>query len=164
MLGQTGWKNTVFFLTAFLVLVADQFSKVWIRTYSEGQTIFQAGFFRLVRVHNTGAAFGIFPDKSLAITIIDVVLLVALLVFIFVFSSRFPFLNNKRGMLAFGLIFGGTAGNLIDRLRLGYVTDFVSVSIWPAFNVADSSVIVGVVLFIIVVLFLSGTKDADLST
>ena len=62
-------------------------------------------------------------------------------------------------MLALGLIFGGTVGNLIDRLRLGYVTDFVGVGIWPVFNVADSSLTIGIILFAYIVLFMTQTKN-----
>ena len=50
------------------------------------------------------------------------------------------------GRLALGLVLGGTVGNLVDRLRLGYVTDFIDVGIWPAFNIADSAIVVGVII------------------
>jgi len=137
-----------------LVLVADQSSKIWIRSHPEGQLIFKAGFFRIIHIHNTGAAFGIFPDQKLALIIVAIICIVVLLLFIFLYSHRFPFLNNKLGMLTLGLIFGGIAGNLIDRLRLGYVTDFIDIGIWPTFNVADSSSTVGGILFICLLLFL----------
>ncbi len=58
--------------------------------------------------------------------------------------------------LALGLVFGGTIGNLIDRLRYGHVTDFISVSVWPTFNIADASLTVGILLF--VYLFLTSAK------
>lgn len=56
-------------------------------------------------------------------------------------------MNNALSKAALGSILGGTVGNLIDRLRFGYVTDFIGVGIWPPFNVADSSITVGVVVF-----------------
>ena len=56
---------------------------------------------------------------------------------------------------ALGLVLGGTIGNLIDRLRFGYVTDFISISIWPAFNLADSAVVAGAIMFAYSLLFLS---------
>ena len=55
-------------------------------------------------------------------------------------------------MMALGLIFGGIAGNLIDRVRLGHVTDFIDVSFWPTFNIADSSLTIGVIMLIIILL------------
>jgi len=152
---QDKWRNVVFFLTALLVLVADQSSKIWIRSVlDDNEVLFKAGFFRIINIHNTGAAFGIFPDQKLALIIVAIVCIVVLLLFIFLYSHRFPFLNNKLGMLTLGLIFGGIAGNLIDRVRLGYVTDFIDIGIWPAFNVADSSSTVGGILFICLLLFL----------
>jgi signal peptidase II len=55
-------------------------------------------------------------------------------------------MSTTPGKLSMGLILGGTVGNLIDRLRVGHVTDFIDIGIWPSFNVADSSVVVGVLL------------------
>ena len=130
-----------------LVVVADQWSKVWIRSYPEGQQIFKFGLFSIVHVHNTGAAFGLFQGYSFALTIIALIGIVIILILAFAFSSRLPFLSGWLGKLSLGLILGGTMGNLIDRLRLGYVTDFIDVGFWPAFNVADSAVTVGVIIF-----------------
>ena len=59
---------------------------------------------------------------------------------------RSPFLDSISGKLAVGLILGGIVGNLIDRLSQGYVTDFIGVGIWPAFNIADSAIVVGVII------------------
>ncbi|GAF88347.1 unnamed protein product, partial [marine sediment metagenome] len=60
---------------------------------------------------------------------------------------RFPFLDNILGKSALGLVLGGTVGNLIDRLRFGYVTDFIDFGFWPAFNIADSAIVIGVIIF-----------------
>jgi signal peptidase II len=109
-------------------------------------------------VHNTGAAFGLFPDQSFALIIVALVSIVVLLLFVFLFSRRFPFLNDRLGRLALGLILGGTVGNLIDRLRLGHVTDFIDIGIWPAFNVADSVVVIGVILVAYSLLFSASAK------
>ena len=130
-----------------LVITADQASKLWIRSYSEGETIFQAGVFRILHVTNTGAAFGLFQDHSFALTITafaGIILILALAVFS---SRRLAFLDTTPDKIALGLILGGTIGNLTDRLRFGHVTDFISVSVWPTFNVADSAVSTGVILF-----------------
>lgn len=155
---------TVFFLTAFLVLAADQSSKIWIRSIlDKNESIFELGFLRIIHFHNTGGVFGLFPDQSFALTILGIISIVVLLLFVFLFAHQFPFLNNRLGMLTLGLFFGGTAGNLIDRLRLGYVTDFIDIGVWPTFNIADSASTVGIILFIYLLLFLARAKKTDLS-
>jgi signal peptidase II len=135
------------FLTALLVVVADQLSKLWIRSnLLEGQSLFEVGFFKIIHIQNTGAAFGLFQDQSFALTIVALVGIVVLLVYAFIIRPRFS-LDNLLTRSALGLILGGTIGNLIDRLRFNGVTDFISIGIWPAFNIADSAVVVGVILF-----------------
>ena len=144
---QGKWGNVIFPLTALLVVVADQLSKLQIRSnLATGESLFEVGFFRLTRVHNPGAAFGLFQDQSFLLTIIALVGVAALLLYAFFFHHQFPFLGNRLGKLALGLVLGGTVGNLIDRIYLGYVTDFIAVSIWPAFNIADSAIVVGVII------------------
>jgi len=138
-----------FLLTALLVVVADQLSKLWIRSnLLVGQSLFEVGFFQIIRLPpNTGAAFGLFQDQSFALTIVAIVGIAAILLYALLIYRRFPFLNNLLGRSALGLILGGTIGNLIDRLRFGGVTDFISIGIWPAFNIADAAIVVGVILF-----------------
>ena len=148
----------LFFLTAALVAVADQLTKTWIRYHSEGQIIFRAGFFSIIHANNSGAAFGILQDQSFLLTIAGFAGILLILLFVFVISHRSPFLDARLGKLALGLVLGGTIGNLTDRLRYGHVTDFISVSIWPTFNIADSAVSIGVILF--AYLFLFSTRAA----
>jgi len=144
---QGKWRNVVFFLTALLVVAADQLSKLWIRSNLDvGQLLFEMGFFRLTHVHNTGAAFGLFQDHSFPLIIVALVGIVILLLYALFIYRRSPFLDNMLGKTALGLVLGGTVGNLIDRLRFGYVTDFIDVGIWPAFNIADSAIVVGVII------------------
>jgi len=144
---QGKWWNVVFFLTALLVVVADQLSKLWIRSNLDiEESLFEVGFFRVVRVHNSGAAFGLFQGQSFLLTIIALVGVAALLLYTFLFHHRSPFLGNRLGKLALGLVLGGTVGNLIDRIHLGYVTDFIDFNFWPAFNIADSAIVVGIIL------------------
>jgi len=144
---QGKWRNVVFFLIALLLVAADQISKTWIRSYPEEQSIFEIGFLRLTHIHNTGAAFGLFPGQSFALTIVALVGVAVLLVYALFIYRRFPFSDNMLGKSALGLVLGGTVGNLIDRLRFGYVIDFISIGIWPTFNIADSAVTVGVIVF-----------------
>ncbi len=144
---QGKWGNVIFLLTALLVTITDQLSKFWIRSnLAIGESLFEVGFFRLTRVHNTGAVFGLFQGQSFPLTIIALVGVAALLLYALFFYRKLPFLNNRLGKLALGLVLGGTVGNLIDRIYLGYVTDFIAVSIWPAFNIADPAIVVGIII------------------
>ena len=141
--------NVVFFLIALLVVAADQLSKIWIRSnLAFGQSLPETGFFRLIHVHNTGAAFGLFHGQSFPLIIVALVGIVILLLYVLTGYHRFPFSDNRLGKVALGLVLGGTIGNLIDRLRFGYVTDFIDVGIWPTFNIADSTIVIGVIIFI----------------
>jgi len=145
---QGRWQNVVFSLTGLLIVVADQFSKAWIRAnLPEGRSLFETGFLRITHVHNTGAAFGLFPDQSFALIIVALIGITAILAYVLVIYRYFPLPDGMLGKLALGLVFGGTVGNLIDRLRFGYVIDFIDFGFWPAFNIADSAVTVGVIIF-----------------
>jgi signal peptidase II len=145
-----------FFLTALGVVVADQLTKLGIRaSLLEGQSLFEAGFFRIIHTHNTGAAFGIFQDQSFALAILAIVGAVLLLVYALVIHHRFSPFDNLLAWTALGLVLGGIIGNLIDRLRFGAVTDFISIGWWPAFNIADSAAVVGAILFVCSLLFLA---------
>ncbi len=157
---QGKWQNVVFFLTVLLVAAADQLTKIWIRSnLATGESLPETGFFRLTHVQNTGAAFGLFQGQSFALTIVALIVIVVLLLFVFPFSRRSPFLDNRLGKPALSLVLGGTVGNLVDRLRLGYVTDFIDIGIWPAFNIADSAITVGIILFAYSLLFLTRAKN-----
>jgi len=145
---QAKWRNVVFFLTALLIVVADQLSKLWIRNnLAVGQSLPEGGFPRLTHISNTGAAFGLFPDQVFPLIIVSFIGITVLLLYAFLFYRRFPLLNNWLTWAGLGLVLGGTVGNLIDRLRLGYVTDFIDFGFWPAFNLADSAIVVGVIIF-----------------
>jgi len=142
------WRNVVFPLTALLVVAADQVSKIWIRSHlAVGESLPETGLFRLTHVHNTGAAFGLFQGQSFPLTIVALVSAVVLLLFTPLFYYRVFAYDNWLGKPALGLILGGTAGNLVDRLHQGYVTDFIEIGVWPTFNIADSAIVVGVILF-----------------
>jgi signal peptidase II len=142
-------RYTLIFLATALIITADQLTKIWIRSYPEGSVIIEIGFLRLIRIHNTGAAFGLFQGQSFAITIVVLVGVAILLLYALFAYRRFPFLDTLSNRIGLGLILGGTVGNLIDRLNPGLngITDFMSISIWPAFNIADSAVTVGTILF-----------------
>jgi len=153
---QAKWWNLVLLLIGLLVIFADQVSKVWIRAnLLRGQELFDTGFFQIIHAQNTGAAFGIFQNQSLALTIVAFIGIIVILLCAFLFYRHWPFIGSMLAKSALGLILGGTVGNLIDRLRRGYVTDFIDFKVWPAFNVADAAVTIGVIIFVCYILYLA---------
>jgi signal peptidase II len=120
-------------------VAADQLTKFWVRSnLAPHQSIPEEGFLQITHVKNTGAAFGLFTGQTLPLIITALVGIAALLL-----CYRYPPLDTTLSRSALGLLLGGTVGNLADRLRLGYVTDFIDIGIWPAFNIADSAIVVG---------------------
>jgi signal peptidase II len=139
---------SIFFpVTAAVVVVLDRLTKLWVQNaiplYESWP---KTGFFRITHGENTGAAFGMFQNSRLILSIISSIGVVVVLYMALWLRKRFTFLGWKTTMLALGLILGGTVGNLIDRAFIGHVTDFIKVGPWPDFNVADSSVVVGGIL------------------
>ena len=140
-------------VVAGLVVLADQITKALIfkyLPYHQSITIV-AGFFDLTHIHNPGGAFGLMADMSESVRTVVFLFASSLAVgLIFYFYIKTP---PSYGFLAIGfaLIFGGAIGNLIDRVRLGIVVDFLDIYIgtyhWPAFNIADSAITVGIFIF-----------------
>ena len=106
------------------------------------------GIFHLTLVRNTGVAFGLFAGQGFLVAVTTVLILLALLQSIW----KRPQISAGSA-LSLGLIVGGALGNLLDRLRLGTVIDFLDFRIWPVFNVADSCITIGTVLLIFKLLF-----------
>jgi signal peptidase II len=146
--------------TAVAVVVLDQSTKYWI-----GQNLGQPGqvhsvevlgdWVRLSYTTNTGAAFGMFPAGTVFFTVVALLAAPALLL------AR-NYVNERAWWMTvvFGMLMGGAVGNLLDRIRLGHVVDFIDVGVgnvrWWSFNVADSSFVVGVILL---ALYLSFASD-----
>lgn len=146
-------------MLALAIAVADQATKLWITAvlpfgaYHAGARIdVIPGFFHLVHLGNTGAAFGIFAGRSPWLAALGIVALGA----IWWFRHQLE-LHRTWHAVAFGLLAGGILGNVVDRIRLGYVVDFLDFHFgsyaWPAFNVADSAITVGVGLYFLLTLF-----------
>jgi signal peptidase II len=141
------------YLLLMLALIAlDQASK-WLVTRAvplEGTRDVVRGFLRLWHVRNSGAVWGFFQghDGGLIPKIITGLAVVALLIVLFFFLRAGR--EMKLELVAYAAILGGALGNIVDRLRLGYVVDFLDVYVknwhWPTFNVADSCITVGVLL------------------
>ena len=158
-LPQVKW-NIIFLAIALLVVAADQLSKRWIQSnFYPGQSVPETGFFRLTYAQNTGAAFSIFFGKSDILAVVSLIGVILILAYNFLMYRRFPFLITRLNKIALGLILGGTIGNLIDRMGLHYVRDFIDVGPWPVFNLADSATVVGVIIFAVSLLFL--TKNPE---
>jgi signal peptidase II len=98
-------------------------------------------------VHNTGIAFGFFKDCG-AVFIIIPVILTGLLIYNVYYYRHTPHLSRIY-IVAFSLILGGAIGNLIDRIFLGYVIDFIDFRVWPVFNVADSAITIGAAIILL---------------
>ena len=134
---------------SFAVVLLDQITKYLIQEHLlTGRFVIIPDFFDLSYVQNTGAAWGIMQGLNHWLVILSVVMLGVLIVF-----RRSILQDTPAYRLATGLMIGGIVGNLIDRVRLGYVIDFLHF-FWrnhhfPSFNVADSAICIGVVLYII---------------
>jgi len=150
-------RDVVFGSVAILVVIADQLTKLWIRTHlALGEVLFDAGFVRILHVQNTGASFGILTGHTLLIIIAVFIEIVVLLFLVYLLRKRLSFMDSALMRVGLGLIFGGGIGNQIDRLAMGHVTDFIDFKWWPAFNVADSSAVVGAIIVAYCIIFLSG--------
>ena len=129
-------------LTALGVLALDQLTKQLVSsTMSLGESIPTEGWVRITYGKNTGAAFGLFQDHTLLLTVLSVFAIGFLVYFYRAHSQLHPMFR-----WALGLQLGGAFGNLVDRVRLGSVVDFIDIGPWPIFNVADSAVVTGVAL------------------
>ena len=127
---------------AALALSLDQLTKFVVRQTLEWHYSWPAyGFFRFTHVQNTGSAFGLFQGNNLPLLIVSLVG-VAVLAYIYHTQERPGILMR----VSIALMLGGALGNLVDRMWQGHVTDFIDVGPWPVFNLADSSIVVGLLI------------------
>lgn len=160
--GKSSWLSRllayrIWILVGLLTLGLDQLTKAWIvarlpyQTFSEsgGAIPLIRGFLTLVHVGNTGAAWSMFSGKSVLLALLAVSTLVAIVIWRHTLGLR-----DLTAQLCFGLLCGGIAGNLLDRLIHHHVIDFIDLyfSRWdyhyPTFNVADSGICIGVILYL----------------
>jgi signal peptidase II len=150
----------IFGLTAACIVIADQVSKFLIRSnMAVGESIPRDSFVSIHHLQNTGAAFGLFDDHTSVLIGISTLGAIAVIASFF-YTDKLPFLHGTGAKIVLGLVLGGIIGNLIDRIRLGYVTDFIDVGIWPTFNLADSAVVIGILSLIYLILFGASDKQA----
>lgn len=128
--------------SAALVLLLDQFTKyLVIQSLDPGFSFPFRGFFRITHVHNTGSAFGILQGLNTPLIFVS---FIGIVILVLIYRSQRHPSNWLRLSLALQL--GGAFGNLVDRVRLGYVTDFIDIGPWPVFNLADSSIVIGLII------------------
>ncbi len=146
-------------------VIADQLTKqVVAGTLVVGQRVTLVGPLSIHRVENSGIAFGLFGSRTPLVIAVTAIAVGWMLWFFARSGRRHPVLP-----VALGLVLGGSVANLIDRVRLGHVTDFLDLGAWPAFNLADTFIVVGVaVLFTALVLAdrprrLRGPRNEDIS-
>ncbi len=146
-------------IVSSIIIIVDQLTKYMILTtmplHSSVPVI--EGFFNITHVHNPGGAFGMFADGSpLLRKLLFLVVSSLAICFVLYFYHSTP-LTYRYLSFGFAMIFGGAVGNMIDRIRFGKVVDFLDVYIrnyhWPAFNVADSAITIGVTIFVIHLVF-----------
>ena len=154
-------------LVAIIVVALDQWTKSLVRANIalwDGFAPFPAlaSYFKIVHWSNTGAAFGLFQGGGSVLVVVALIVVVVVLIY----SRQLP-TDNWAVRICLGMQLGGAIGNnLIDRLRFGHVTDFLlftlpvgdKVYLWPAFNVADSSIVVSVILLVILMLRMEGKQ------
>ncbi len=129
----------------FIFFMIDQFTKeVVLRNLKVGYSIPETGFFRFTHVRNFGSAFSIINDANLFLMVVGI--------FAIIFISYFLIFHTRESNLlqiAISLQLSGAFGNIVDRIRLGSVTDFIDVGPWPVFNIADSCISIGMFLLIV---------------
>ena len=152
-------RDWILVVTIVAVFVADQLTKFVIKgTLRLGESWPSEGFVRITHGANTGTAFGLLPNQTLFLIFASIIAIGFLVYFYRAYAMPRPILR-----LAIGLQLGGAFGNLLDRVAFGAVTDFIDVGWWPIFNIADSSICIGMATLIIVLLLFDRRPEADSS-
>lgn len=150
-LGPSRW--SIVWIVAASVLVVDQVLKAIVAEWlGRGASVHRwelAGRWAAMQyIENSGAAFGVLAGQPVLISALAIIV-----TFLFLAIMRDEAGHNTVLLAAVGLVLGGSLGNLLDRLRLGYVVDFVAIGIWPKFNIADSAIVIGLMLMAWTALF-----------
>ena len=150
-------KDKLFWITFPSIFFLDQITKYLV--YSNmylGESIPENGLIRITYARNTGTAFSLFRSHG------ELLLFLSVLVALF-FTIYFIFIEKPKIFmrLFISLVVAGALGNIIDRIRFGYVNDFIDVGFWPIFNIADSSISIAITIYILDALILSRNKDEN---
>ena len=143
-LGAGVWQWAGLGTVAIAAVFADQLTKhIVTRTLALDDSVHVVGPLSIHHVQNSGIAFGLFSSATVGVTIVTSIAVIWMLAFFARSGSRHPVLPA-----ALGLLIGGSVSNLVDRIRLHHVTDFIDLNWWPAFNLADSFIVVGVAILL----------------
>lgn len=153
------YRDRVLLVVVGIVLAVDQLTKYIVVETLGSRSVFdrswpEDGFFRFTYGTNSGTAFGLFQNQTFFLIIFSA----GAIGFIYYFyrSHSMPSLLLR---LAMGLQLGGALGNLLDRVRAGKVVDFIDVGGWPIFNIADSAIVTGITLLIVITFFARDEKS-----
>ena len=138
------WQWIGLVAVAGAAVAADQATKAIVSSsLALGESVDVVGPLSIHHVQNSGIAFGLFPTATSGVIVLTGIAVTWMLVFFARSGGRHPILP-----VALGLLLGGSLSNLIDRVRLGHVTDFLDFRFWPAFNLADAFIVAGVAVLI----------------
>jgi signal peptidase II len=138
------WQWVGLVAVAGAAIAADQATKAIVSSsLALGESVDVIGPLSIHHVQNSGIAFGLFPTATSGVIVLTAIAVTWMLVFFARSGGRHPILP-----VALGLLLGGSLSNLIDRVRLGHVTDFLDFRYWPAFNLADAFIVAGVAVLI----------------
>lgn len=140
-------KNLIFFGIAFLVIFLDQLTKYLVKSnlsISQSLPVIK-NFFSITLIKNFGIGFGMLNNPAARWILVCVTIVI--IGIILYYYKQVP--EKYLPLIAAALVLGGAIGNLIDRILLGFVIDFLDFTVWPAFNIADSAVTIGVICLII---------------
>lgn len=138
------WQWVGLLAVAGAAVAADQATKAIVSSsLALGESVDVIGPLSIHHVQNSGIAFGLFPTATSGVIVLTAIAVTWMLVFFARSGGRHPILP-----VALGLLLGGSLSNLIDRVRLGHVTDFLDFRFWPAFNLADAFIVAGVAVLI----------------
>ena len=145
-------REVVLIVIALLVIGLDQLSKHYVELnlslgvpWNPIESL--RPYVSFTYITNKGAAFGMFPALSTLFTVIPIIVVIVILIY-------YRHLSNGQWVMTvgLGLQLGGALGNLVDRIRVGHVVDFIDFKVWPIFNIADSSIVVGVAILALSIL------------
>ena len=145
-------RKVVLIVIALLVIVLDQWSKHYVEAnlplgvpWNPIESL--SRYVSFTHITNKGAAFGMFPAFSTFFSVVPIIVVIVMLFY-------YRHLPNEQWALnvGLGLQLGGALGNFIDRIRVGHVVDFIDIKVWPIFNIADSSIVIGVAILALCIL------------
>ena len=148
------FKDKYIFPVFLFVFISDQITKYAVyKNMSLGESIPAEGIIRITYARNTGMAFSLFENFGIILLILS--LIIASILIIYLFTIDKPRILIR---VFSGLVIAGALGNILDRIRFGYVNDFIDVGWWPIFNIADSSITIAIVIYIFDAIFIQKLK------